>query len=187
MYGNGKNIDESRLLMSFVSLSLPHSLYTLQCKHTKQSTLLDMYMNNGQVTTKYLPDTYSILHDTYPAVLQTKCFNAENLPFYQEVIDTEIGHLFEHILLQYMCDIKGKHTCCTATHSGVTSWDWKKEKRGIFHISIDVPYSDKKLFALALHQTVKLVDQILMSAIPTQSNLTHVIRDPVTMITQVVE
>jgi len=74
---------------------------------------------------------------------------------------TEIGHLFEHILLEYLCQEKLLKGFDKAIFSGNTQWNWKREPRGMFHIYINMPYSDTDIFPEALKKSISLAKMIL--------------------------
>lgn len=116
--------------------------------------------------TKHLPLTHSILEDILPQILSNKCFNESNLPFKDEVKDTEIGHLFEHIVLEYLCQIKVKNGFRKASFAGVTHWNWKKDTKGTYHIKIQMNKKDKIFLEKALGKSTNLLDKILISKNP---------------------
>ncbi|MBI4038798.1 hypothetical protein HY384_02465 [Candidatus Daviesbacteria bacterium] len=115
------------------------------------------------VNTKHLPATYSLLKQHIPTILYSKCFNEENYPFFKEVRKTEIGHLFEHILLEYLYHLKLASGIEDPIHNGLTKWDWEEDAMGIFHISIDSGYKDHHLFKTALENSIWLTFNILNS------------------------
>ncbi|KKR25220.1 MAG: hypothetical protein UT56_C0002G0034 [Candidatus Levybacteria bacterium GW2011_GWB1_39_7] len=57
------------------------------------------------IETDQLPKTFEILNKMLPSIFKSKCYNDKNLPFFIEVRSTEIGHLFEHIMLEYICQL----------------------------------------------------------------------------------
>lgn len=114
------------------------------------------------LTTSSLPHTRSLLQKLEPRVLKSRCINTGSLPFYKEVLSTEIAHLFEHILLEYLCQEKIKRGAKSVRFSGWTRWNWKKDERGVFYISI-TGLTDTEIFTQALARTVVLFDTILAS------------------------
>lgn len=113
------------------------------------------------VNTCHMQHTYQTLKKLLPSILRAECFNDDNLPFYKEVRRTEIGHLFEHIMLEYLCigKISQGHSC--VAFEGLTKWNWKKDTRGTFHIYINVGYKDFEIFHEALGQSIQLLKTIL--------------------------
>src|SRR3989344_4488342 len=82
------------------------AFFDLAIRHRRVQTMITMELSIPSVTTKDFPQTFAILQKRLPSVLQSQCFNEENIPFLLEVKTTEIGHLFEHILLEYLCELK---------------------------------------------------------------------------------
>lgn len=113
------------------------------------------------VNTRHLPATASILKTNLPSVLESKCFNEEKLPFAIEVTATEIGHLFEHILLTYLCKKKVGQGARRATFRGVTDWNWKKDPWGTFHITIGAGAKEEDILMSAMTPTISLVTKVL--------------------------
>lgn len=143
------------------------NFFTLRIQLCSSFTTIDMEFLTPIINTVDLPHTKKILKKHLPTVLESKCFNTDYLPFSQEVKRTEIGHLFEHILLEYLCFSKLDHGFKKASYSGETSWNWRLENRGIFHISIDVGKTDATIFFGALKPTVDLINKILIPS-PTR-------------------
>lgn len=113
------------------------------------------------VNTRSIPQTYSMLNTSLPQIFLSKCFNDDKLPFAKEVLRTEIGHLFEHILLEYLCDYKFTKGFDDVVFSGVTNWNWKKDPHGTFHIRVNSGYEDIDIFQKALERTIALVSLIM--------------------------
>jgi len=132
-----------------------------------------MLMRQSSVNTSDFPHTYRTLKTFLPSVLTTECFNDENLPFSQEVKSTEIGHLFEHILLEYMCQLKIAKGHKSAVFAGKTRWNWERDPRGTFHIRVNCTLKDVDIFPTALNKTIALMKIILnsKSTLPTQQPL----------------
>lgn len=115
------------------------------------------------VNTKYLPQTTQILTDLCPAVLSTKCFNDDDLPFHEEVKKTEIGHLFEHLLLELLCQEKLSSGCRRAAYNGRTDWNWVEDIEGVFNITVDCGINDLGFLNKALEKTIHIIEQVLQS------------------------
>ena len=135
--------------------------YNLAVKHLSNQTFIKMSLTTTYFHTTNLPGTYEILRNNLPTVLNTECFNDSGLPFDEEVKNTEIGHLFEHIILEYLCQLKINEGHAKAIFKGVTNWNWKKDTRGTFHIFIDIDPSDVMFLDIALEKSVKLLNKIL--------------------------
>lgn len=137
------------------------SFFSLNFKQSRKATALTMQIFGNIVNTKDIPGTKKFLLKNHPSVLQTKCFNDKNLPFFEEVNQTEIGHLFEHILLDQLCILKIKSGAPVAVFNGNTSWNWRKYPVGSFQILIDIGKKELRLLLEALSKTIQLTENLI--------------------------
>jgi cyanophycin synthase-like protein len=128
-------------------------------KRTRTKIIMDLLHN--QINTKEIPFITDLLKANLPSILGATCYNDLNLPFDEEVRNTEIGHLFEHILLEYLCQRKLAKGAKRATYAGRTSWNWKRDPFGRFYIHLNIGKKDADILPLALEQTVSLMKTIL--------------------------
>lgn len=112
-----------------------------------------MRVFDGKTHTTDLPSTLSVLERSRPEILQADCQNYLGLPFHEEVKDTEVGHLFEHILLGHLAFLSKK----SSAFEGETRWDWKKDPVGTFHITIEI---DHGVFKKAWGKSATLLNDI---------------------------
>lgn len=140
---------------------LVENLFSLDIMQKQTSTKIVMQMLYNQVNTRDIPHIVPLLEMHLPNVLLTQCFNDDGLPFHMEVRHTEIGHLFEHILLEYLCQAKIAKGATQASYSGNTKWNWIKEPRGVFHIKLSCGIKDADILASSLEKTIKLMKTIL--------------------------
>jgi hypothetical protein len=124
-----------------------------------------MYCSTPYLSTNLLPKTKNILKKTLPTVLLTECFNSEGLAFSKEVKNTEIAHLFEHILLEYLCLEKISQGFSSASFSGRTHWNWIKYPKGSFFITITIEKTDLKFLPISIEKSINLLEKILNSAV----------------------
>jgi hypothetical protein len=134
---------------------------TLHIFPKRKSILIRMQLKIDIVNTKYLPMTLTLLEKELPNVLKTRCFNEENIPFKIEVQNTEIGHLFEHILLENLCVEKYKYSPKRVIFNGRTKWNWIVNPYGSFDIWIDAGFNDQLFFFPALKKSINLMQLIL--------------------------
>lgn len=148
---------KSKIYLTHQSFS--HQLCSLTLTHSKQQTEIDMRLFSSHLTTRTLPKTLNILKALAPTVLRTRCHNNLHLPFKKEVIDTEIGHLFEHLIIDQMS------RCCSddRTFYGVTEWNWHEHPRGTFKITLSVGNRDQKLLYNAIAWSYNVLEQVLNS------------------------
>lgn len=128
---------------------------------TDSDTEIILQVHSRCVNTRDIPDTLSFVSKYCPRVLKTECFNEKNLPFKDEVKATEIGHLFEHILLEQLCQLKSDLGFKNVAFNGRTDWDWGSDSRGVFHIFIDIVKQDYIFFGKALDKTIRLTELLL--------------------------
>lgn len=143
-------------------LSLKH--FEIELKLQKKNTRIIMSVKNSHINTLSFPNTYEILNSQLPSVLNSSCYNDELLPFHQEVTHTEIGHLFEHIFLEYLCMAKISYGATHATFKGNTKWNWKKNPWGTFFITINSGYKDSEYILQSLKKTIFLTNTIINSS-----------------------
>jgi hypothetical protein len=141
------------------------SNFSLEIAQTKNKTFLTMQLHIHSVNTKDFPTTSLFLGKNLPSVLRTKCFNEENLSFKEEVRATEIGHLFEHILLDQLCLLKIERGYKSAVFNGRTYWNWEKNPRGMFDIVLDIGREEIALFSDALDRTIRITELFLFSSV----------------------
>lgn len=137
------------------------SLFTVDVKHGRRDTHLVLDFFVPKIYTSELPNTLPVLWKLIPSIYKSQCFNEGNLAFSEEVKDTEVGHLFEHILLEFLCITKLKRGFDCSEYSGVTNWNWKKERKGKFHVKIDLGISDYEIFREAVEKTINVMNLIL--------------------------
>lgn len=139
------------------------NLFNLQLKLSAKTTHIKMFLVSPPVNTKDLPQTGKIISENLPNIYRHKCFNERGLSFSQELKKTQIGHLFEHILMEYMYQIKLKTNFGKVSYSGKTEWNWISEKAGIFNIFINTGLRDQFIMLTALQKSSILLENILLS------------------------
>lgn len=137
--------------------------FSLRIRHVKNQTKLIMNVKKNIINTYELPRTISILESKLPSIFRSKCYNDFKYPFYKEVIRTEIGHLFEHILIENFCLIKLSYGFNDAEYTGLTKWNWYLYPKGSFHITISAGLKDIKFLSDAMSESITLITQILDS------------------------
>jgi hypothetical protein len=135
--------------------------FQLSYSMSSDQTVMEMKLLIPQLTTAELPQTYPVLQNHLPTIFKCQCFNNEKIPFSKEVLKTEIGHLYEHIVLEYLCDEHCRLKRQPASYSGVTSWNWVEHPRGTFTISLSVGFANEKMLKTALVKGAQLLNQII--------------------------
>lgn len=136
-------------------------LFSLSIEHSRASTKIHMSVMTALVNTRDIPWTLMLLQEQLPSILHSTCYNDDNIPFAIEVQHTEIGHLFEHILLEYLCEEKLRKGYDEVSFSGRTRWNWQEDPYGLFHIIIQMNIADKDIFPIALEKSISLIKRII--------------------------
>lgn len=89
-----------------------------------------------------------------PGLAQHRCHNDDGLSFGDEVADTEVPHLFEHIVLELMAEAGSPRSLRGETH-----WDFKRDGRGVFRVSLE--YDDDLVCLGAIKAAGPVVAYIL--------------------------
>lgn len=147
-----------------VLFSYPHiqtNFFSLIIFQQTEKTYFKMCMLSPTVNTAVIPQTHEILSQVLPNIHISKCFNDNDLSFSQEVKRTEIGHLFEHILLEYIYELKVAKGNAHVVVKGETSWNWKRDPHGTFHIIINIGVKDASILPFALKKSIALLEKIL--------------------------
>lgn len=137
------------------------NLFLLSINPGVRNTNIEMKFMINLLNTSELPHTFDVLKDSLPSIFQSECFNEGKLPFRDEVRNTEIGHLFEHILLEYLTKFKKLYDNEEKSFTGVTSWDWIKNKKGTFNIKINTGDNNSRIFNEAVEKSIELLKKII--------------------------
>jgi hypothetical protein len=138
-----------------------YPLYQITHQDVGDSWNIDFTITEPFHTLDAFPHATTTLTSQLPIIMKCDCYNEGGLPFSEEVKHTETGHLLEHILLEYLCQEKLAAGYDRAEFCGNTSWNWVKEKRGCFHITINKDVKDSSFFMPALKQSLHLLNQIM--------------------------
>ena len=82
-----------------------------------------------QLYSSQIPELAGKLLVTLPSLREHLCTNRSGLPFTDELQDTELGHVFEHVMLAVL------HQRGLAAR-GQTTWNWNRDPIGTYHVTI---------------------------------------------------
>ena len=97
-----------------------------------------------------------ILFRMFPYLAAQRCYNDLSLSFRREAENTEIPHLFEHLLLEIQKQVR-RGIVNPSPISGETEWNWTVDPRGRFHVTVGY---DNEIDALA---SIRLAERIMCS------------------------
>ncbi|MGI5827728.1 MAG: cyanophycin synthetase family protein [Patescibacteria group bacterium] len=147
------------------------NLFTLVLDQQEDKTKITMKIHDSLVNTRELPGTLAILEENLPSIFRTTCFNDDHVSFLKEVRHTEVGHLFEHIILAYLCENTVVEKNCSITYKGETSWNWLKDDFGTYHITLNVGKKDANVFFSSLEKSIILLDTIMREGKQKEVNI----------------
>ncbi len=89
-----------------------------------------------------------------PGLAGHRCFNDAGKSFAEEIADTEVPHLFEHVVLELMAEAGSPRSL-----KGETAWDFKRDGRGVFRVSLE--YDDDLVCLGAIKSAGNIVRYVL--------------------------
>lgn len=92
--------------------------------------------------------------EALPGLASHRCLNDDGRPFAEELADTEVPHLFEHVVLELMANAGSPRSL-----RGETAWDFKRDGRGVFRVSLE--YDDDLVCLGAIKSAGRLVGYML--------------------------
>lgn len=125
----------------------------------KNVTNIVMQVPDLLSTTATTPDAIPILEHALPTIFEGTCFNGKNLPFLEEAKNTETGHLFEHILLEYLFTNNSKKT-----YRGLTMWNASTLPHGYFEIYVNEGIKNEDSILDSATKSIHLLKQIFVAS-----------------------
>lgn len=161
LFNIGSSILDIELIRMPISIPYSSPYFRLYIDADKKKTSITMDMLTPFLTTKSLENVKLFFLQNIPGILKNRCFNDANLPFEKEIEQTELGHLFEHMILEFLCREKRLLGYSNVLYNGRTRWNWEKERKGIFHIAINTGTAEKEILNKALVSSVDLINKLL--------------------------
>lgn len=133
--------------------------FSVLARQLDDCVILTQEIHNSATTTKDLPSTFSVLNQTIPSIFDNYCYNQNKYSFKKEVKNTEVGHLYEHLILENLKIFK-IDSCGKADVRGETHWDWIKDKKGTFNIVVYSDRGENGFFNKALGKATEVLEMI---------------------------
>lgn len=111
-------------------------------RHTRFTVRFPHRLYSSQV-----PRIAERLLRTLPSLAEHRCQNRHGLPFVEELEDSELGHVFEHVVLELLAD-RGIYT------RGQTTWNWDRDPIGTYQITVSTGKRHAVKESLLLAQAV---------------------------------
>jgi len=138
-----------------------HPEYELEINPQLKTTLFCLTVRPELLYASAFPTLVETLTKKVLNIFSCECFNPHGNAFKKEVVNTETGHLFEHILLEFLCDEKLKYGYRQVEYNGMTQWNWKEEKPGVYNICIDVSSNEYEILTQALSKTLDVINGLI--------------------------
>jgi len=108
--------------------------------------------NPDRFLTSQAPHLPRRLFRLFPNLSQHKCENGRGYTFRRECRQTEIPHLFEHLIIELQAQAQPAEVLRGETH-----WNWRVDPKGRFHVFVDY---ENELLAVG---AIRLAERILQS------------------------
>jgi hypothetical protein len=100
------------------------SQLTFHPRHTRFTVRFRNRLYSSQVD-----DIATRLCEMLPTLTDHRCINRHGLPFTEELNDTELGHVFEHVVLELLSQRE-------IYARGQTTWNWERDAIGTYQVTI---------------------------------------------------
>ena len=123
----------------------------------------------GYMRTSVTPGVADRILERYPGLIRHRCQCGSARGIAAELRNTETPHLLEHLTLELMVLAGAPRSL-----SGLTRWDFKRDGRGVFRVSIaytdpEHDFSDADLARRSLHDALAVVNEVLVDAVGRQT------------------
>lgn len=109
---------------------------------------------SGPLRTSQVPGLVDSVRGLLPGVFRHRCTSPGSGLFASEAPDTEIAHLFEHMVLELMVMAGSPRTL-----EGRTDWDFPRDGSGVFHTTLAC--DDDSVAVGAVHGALEMLDALL--------------------------
>jgi hypothetical protein len=132
-------------------------------KPTKKFWLLQFNISPQFCSTSQFPQLSNDLRVLLPEIMVAQCDNAKDLPFCEELKETQTAHLFEHMVLEYLCKLRLRCGFGEASYEGRTFWDTLIATGENSLIAISRHGESKQEFAEAVTLSQQLLTQLIQN------------------------
>ena len=139
-------------------------------KPTKKFWVLQFTIMPSLSSTSQFPQLVEDLRVLLPEIMVAQCDNPNNIPFCEEMKETQTAHLFEHVILEYLCKLRLRSGFGEASYEGRTFWDTTKAPGENSMIAISRQGESQSVFEEAVTLSIILLKQLIKS---TESNHTR--------------
>ncbi len=116
-----------------------------------RATLVVEIPETEAFTTTDRPHIPRIVFKLLPQMASQRCLNDDGQSFRREALSTEIPHLFEHMIMEIQEQVRRG---IGAPLKGETLWNWTRDPRGRFHVTVDYENEMVVLGAIRLAERI---------------------------------
>ena len=117
-------------------------------------SFIALLVSPDSIKTSQMPGFREAILSKMPELRFHKCDNGLGNSFADELLDTEVAHVFEHVLIEIISQMDGS----VDNIRGLTTWNWRKDPRWLYRIEIAYDVSDTVL--AALRSTFAILDEV---------------------------
>jgi hypothetical protein len=107
----------------------------------------------NKYSTRHAPHIPRLLFKLFPHLARHRCENGNGYTFRRECQETEIPHLFEHLIIE----LQGQAQRVSSL-KGETQWNWRVDPRGRFHVYVD--YDNEALVLGAIRVAERIINAL---------------------------
>ncbi len=130
-------------------------------KPTKKFWVLQFNITPSLSSTSKFPQLMEDLRILLPEIMVAQCDNPNNTPFCEEMKETQTAHLFEHMILEYLCKLRLRSGSSEASYEGRTFWDTTKAPGENSMIAISRQGESQLVFEEAVTLSMQLLTQLI--------------------------
>lgn len=104
-------------------------------------------------STRQAPHIPKLLFKLFPHLARHRCDNNNGYTFRRECRETEIPHLFEHLIIELQGAAQG-----VSVLKGETQWDWHIDPKGRFHVYVE--YQNEMLVLAAIRVAERIINAL---------------------------
>ena len=119
----------------------------------KRVKLVVQMPDPSKCSTRHAPHIPKLLFKLFPHLARHRCDNDNGYTFRRECRETEIPHLFEHLIIE----LQGQAQRISALR-GETEWNWRVDPRGRFHVYVE--YDNEILVLAAIRAAERIINAL---------------------------
>jgi len=120
-----------------------------------RASYVDLFVPSHLTRTSQVPELKQNILRMFPSIVDHQCDNDRKVDFVEELTDTEIAHVFEHVLIE----IIGQEDELAVSLKAQTIWNWRLNPRWTYQIEVD--YANEDIFLRSVVKTAKVLREMI--------------------------